>query len=184
MSGVSTDNAQAPGPPLRAYRSPVREQQARRTRRRILNAASGQFLDHGYAATPMRAVAAAADVSVPTVELQFGTKARLLKECIDVAIAGDDAPVAVLQRQWTAEAVASPGVPGFLRVVADVLCSAQARSAGLVLAAYEAAPGDREIAALIDQLQAQRTVTAAWILDGIIDRSPLRAGLGRAEALD
>ena len=48
----------------------------------------------------MRAIAAAAGVAVPTVELGFGTKARLLKAAIDVAIAGDDEPVPVLDRAW------------------------------------------------------------------------------------
>jgi hypothetical protein len=40
-------------------------------------------------------------VSVPTVELLFGNKARLLKAAIDVAIAGDDDAVPVLDRSWT-----------------------------------------------------------------------------------
>ena len=44
----------------------------------------------------MRAVAADAEVVLPTVELVFGTKAKLLKAVIDVAIAGDDEPVPML----------------------------------------------------------------------------------------
>lgn len=40
----------------------------------------------------MRAIGAAAGVSVPTVELVFGTKPRLLKTVIDVAIAGARRP--------------------------------------------------------------------------------------------
>ena len=40
----------------RRYRSPRREQQARRTRARITAAAARQFLARGYAAATMRAV--------------------------------------------------------------------------------------------------------------------------------
>ena len=40
----------------------------------------------------------AAGVSAPTVYAAFGTKATLLKACIDVAIAGDDEPVAIVDR--------------------------------------------------------------------------------------
>jgi len=40
----------------RRYRSPRREQQARRTRARIIAAAAQRFLARGYAATTMRAV--------------------------------------------------------------------------------------------------------------------------------
>ena len=47
----------------------------------------------------MRAVAADAGVAVPTVELAFGTKARLLKAVIDTAIAGDDEPAPMLARR-------------------------------------------------------------------------------------
>jgi AcrR family transcriptional regulator len=68
--------------------------QARRTRARIIAAAAQQFLAHGCAGTTMRAVALDADVALPTVELAFRTKARLLEAVIDVAIAGDDDQVA------------------------------------------------------------------------------------------
>ena len=43
-------------------------------------------------------------MSVATVELLFGTKVALLKAAIDVAIAGDDEPVAVLDRAWAGAA--------------------------------------------------------------------------------
>ena len=76
--------------PARSYRSPSRTEQARRTRSRILEAAHRLFVERGYPATTIRAVAESAGVAVPTVELLFGTKPRLLTSVIDVAIAGDD----------------------------------------------------------------------------------------------
>src|SRR4051794_32814364 len=88
----------------RAYRSAVRQEQARATRRLVLAAASEVFAAQGYAGATVRAIAGAAGVSVPTVELLFGTKAGVLKAAIDVAIAGDDAPVAVLDRPWAERA--------------------------------------------------------------------------------
>ena len=48
--------------PTRRYRSPRREQQARRTRARIIAAAADRFLARAYAATTMRAVAADAGI--------------------------------------------------------------------------------------------------------------------------
>ena len=90
----------APVVETRAYRSPRRDAQARLTRRRVLEAATASFLARGYAGTTMRAVAGGAGVSVATVELLFGTKVALLQAAIDVAIAGDDEPVAVLDRAW------------------------------------------------------------------------------------
>ena len=56
----------------RAYRSSRREAQARRTRRRVLDAATVVFLERGFAGATMRMIATRAGVSLSTVELLFG----------------------------------------------------------------------------------------------------------------
>ncbi|GAA1855834.1 hypothetical protein GCM10009836_40000 [Pseudonocardia ailaonensis] len=122
----------------RAYRSPRRAEQARRTRDRVLAAAAAEFAARGYAGATVKAIAAAAGVSVQAVEQRFGTKAALLKGAIDVAIAGDGEPVAVLERPWARAAAEAPDLRGFLAVAAPVLAAAAERSAGLVEAAFEA----------------------------------------------
>jgi AcrR family transcriptional regulator len=168
----------------RSYRSTRRAEQARRTRRRILDTAREAFVARGYAGTTVRAVAADAGVSVPTVELLFGTKAALLKAAIDVAIAGDDEPVPVLDRPWTEAARGTAGAEELLAVVVGVLGPAQARSAGLVLAAFEASAADPDLAVLSDQLVGQREATAAWIVDMLAARAPLRPELSRQQAVE
>jgi AcrR family transcriptional regulator len=62
------------GKPARGYRSAQRTAQAQRTRQRIIAAAAEQFAGAGYPATTMRSIAAAAGVSVASIELAFGTK--------------------------------------------------------------------------------------------------------------
>jgi AcrR family transcriptional regulator len=168
----------------RAYRSTKREEQARLTSRRVLEAATAVFLDSGFAGATMRAVAGRAGVSVPTVELLFGTKARLLKAAIDVAIAGDDEPLPVLDRSWAAAAVEAPTAHEFLGVVAGVLGSAQQRSAGLVLALFEAASTNAESAELAERMTAQRAATARWVVDQVTRKAPLGAGRTTEEAVD
>lgn len=150
----------------------------------MIEAATAVFLERGYAGTTMRAVAAAAGVSVPTVELAFGTKARLLKATIDVAIAGDDEPVPVLDRSWADAAGRATTVEEFLAIAADVIAAAQTRSAGLVLAVFEGARTDPELAALAAQRTAQRHATAEWLVDAMAAITPLRCELGRAEAVE
>jgi AcrR family transcriptional regulator len=174
----------APSQGRRPYRSPRREERARRTRARICAAATGQFLAAGHAGTTIKAVAAAAGVSVPTVEAAFGTKARLLKAAIDVATAGDDAPVAMLDRSWAAAAGVTPDPERFVAGFAAVLTASAERAAGLVLAALDAAPLDPDIDTVAAQLAAQREVMAAWLVDGLRQRAALRDGLDRAEAVD
>jgi AcrR family transcriptional regulator len=172
------------GATRRSYRSTVREEQARLTRRRILDAARDAFVARGYAGTTVRAIAAGAGVSVPTVELLFGTKAAVLKAAIDVAIAGDDEPVPVLDRAWTKLARRAPGAEELLAVVVGVLGAAQERSAGLVLAALEASASDPDLAVLSEQLVGQRETTAGWIVDTLAAKAPLRSELGRQQAVE
>ena len=168
----------------RGYRSPRREMQARRTRARIIAAAAQRFLAHGYAGTTMRAIALDAGVALPTVELAFRTKARLLKAVIDVAIAGDDEQVAMLDRQWAKGVESIAGPPDFVAAFARVLADSAERAAGLAATALEAARADEDIAAVAAQLMSQREVMASWLVDGIMHRSALREGTDRAAAVD
>jgi TetR/AcrR family transcriptional regulator, regulator of autoinduction and epiphytic fitness len=68
--------------------------------------------------------------------------------------------------------------------VAQVLCDAQARSAGVMLAAYEAAAADPDIHLLIADRESQRQRTASWIVDGVVARAALHPGLDRNTAID
>jgi len=108
----------------------------------------------------------------------------LLKAAIDVAIAGDHDPVAVLDRGGVAGADATAGATDFLAEVARVVRPAMTRSAGLVLAAFQAAATDETLAGLAQQLAEQRAATVAWIVDGVRGRAPLRAGVTRRRAID
>lgn len=168
----------------RGYVSGTRTEQAQKTRNRVIEAATRLFVQHGYAMTTIRAIAAEAGVSVPTVELLFGTKAQLLHVVIDVAIAGDDEPVPVLSRAWAADVQSVRDLADFLSVVAHVVSQAQARSAGVMLAAYEAAASDPDIQLLILDRESQRERTTAWIVDSVLERAALRRGLDRAGAID
>ena len=180
MSRVSADSITG----KRGYVSAARTQQARQTRRRVIDAATRLFVAQGYASTTMRVIAAEAGVSIPTVELIFGTKAQLLHVVLDVAIAGDDEPIPVLSRAWAQDAQLTDDVVEFLSAVAEVLQEAQVRSAGVMLAAYEAAASDPDIYVLVTDRELQRERTAGWIVDGVLGRASLRDGLDRAAAVD
>jgi AcrR family transcriptional regulator len=81
------------------YRSALRAEQARQTRLRILDAASGLFAKRGYVAVTMDAIAAAAGVAVDTVYATFGTKRGLLSALIDQGVVGPDVTGPVLQQE-------------------------------------------------------------------------------------
>jgi AcrR family transcriptional regulator len=168
----------------RSYRSTRRERQARQTRERILAAAATEFARIGYAATPIRAIAERAAVSVPTIELAFGTKAQLLQAAVSFSIRGDAGPEAMLERPWAREAMQASSADEFLAIFASVLVEGEQRSAGLVVAAFEAANQDQSLSALAERLRAQRTETAAWLVDGLTARARLRDTVTREQAID
>jgi AcrR family transcriptional regulator len=182
---MGADDQASPGSrPSRPYRSAQRQDQARRTRARVIAAARDAFLADGYAGTTVRAVASAAGVSVATVEQAFGTKAELLRQVIDVAIAGDDEPIGVLQRGPAAEAGRAGTASDFLHAVAAILTAGQQRSARLVVVAAEAAAADVGLRPVVAQRLELRAVTAAWIVDGVVRRRPLRPDLAGDHAVD
>jgi TetR/AcrR family transcriptional regulator, regulator of autoinduction and epiphytic fitness len=124
------------------------------------------------------------DVAVPTVEAAFGTKARLLKTVIDAAIAGHEAPVPMLERDWAARARAASDAATVAAEFAGTLTASAQRAAGLVLAAFDAARLDPDIAEVAAQLGRQRGIMAAWLVDELTARSSLRHGISRDEAID
>ena len=67
-----------------------RAEKAEATRRRVLDAAVGLFVERGYHSTTIESIAVAADVSVETIYKRFGSKAGMLKAARDAAVA--DAP--------------------------------------------------------------------------------------------
>ena len=70
----------------RRYSSAVREEQAARTRARILDAAAELFLEDGYARTSVQGIADQAGVARDTVHAVFGTKSRVLTALIDTRL--------------------------------------------------------------------------------------------------
>jgi len=168
----------------RSYQSPQREGRARATRLRILRAATSLFDECGYAATTIRSVAERAGVAVPTVEALFGTKARLLKAAIDVATAGDDEPLPMLDRDWAAAATIAADPETFLTILASVLAPVQSRSSGLVLSVFEGAGSDPELAGLAAQMTAQRVTMATWAVVRLTALGALRTGVAEGEAVD
>ena len=90
-------------PAQRPYRSRLREDQARATRRAVVGAARDLFVELGWSRTTIDAVAARAGVSRKTVFSSVGGKAELLKLALDWALVGDDEPIPMSGRQVIAE---------------------------------------------------------------------------------
>ncbi|HEY1180164.1 MAG TPA: helix-turn-helix domain-containing protein, partial [Phytomonospora sp.] len=120
---------------------------ARQTRRKMLAAARDLFVEHGYGATALQDIADRAGVAVQTIYFTFGTKRALLKEVVDVAIAGDDEPVATMDRTWFREALAAPTAAKQLDLHVTATATILARVAAITKVLAAAAATDPEISA-------------------------------------
>src|SRR5919199_129558 len=132
----------------RRYASSHRQEQAGQTRRAILDSAARLFVDPGYAATPLTAVAAHAGVAIQTVYKVFGSKKALLSALVDVTVAGDDEPVPLSQRQFVADIAALTDARAKLARYAQHLAETHARQAQVMLALASAATADPDAAAI------------------------------------
>lgn len=92
------------------YDNRQRQQSARATRARVLEAAHASFLRRGFGGTTIRQVADDAGVSQETIYKTFGGKAALLKSVYDVTLAGDDeeVPLAARPEAMAARDAATP----------------------------------------------------------------------------
>ena len=138
----------ASAPTTRSYVAPKRQAAALTTRRRIRTAATELFLEQGYAATSMRAVAAAAGVAEKTVYLQYETKGALLKEVVETAIVGDDADRPVAERVWFVEVLAEVDPERKLQRIVDGTADLHERTGPVFSVARGAATVDSDVAQL------------------------------------
>jgi AcrR family transcriptional regulator len=170
--------------PKRRYDSTRRQQQAKETRRAILDAAAVLFVDPGYAATPLTTVAAKAGVAVQTVYAVFGTKRQLLSELVDVTIAGDDEPVALPDRAFVAEINALVGAAAKLTRYAQHLAQTNARTAEVILALAGAATADPDAAAIWRKNQEQRRFGMRAFAASLMATGDLRPDLDVEQVAD
>lgn len=145
-----------PVKPRRRYDSSGRQEQARRSRRAVLQAAHELFLDRGFAATTMPDVAAAAGVSVQTVYKAFGNKPGLAKAVFDVTMAGDDEPVAMLQRPSLGRVRDEPDPHRKFRLYGQFLAEVAPRHVPIQLVIRDAASSDPDAREVWASLQDER----------------------------
>jgi AcrR family transcriptional regulator len=168
----------------RSYTSGLRAAQAQRTRAQIVAAAAAQFVEHGYAATTIDAIAAAAGVSRKTVFASGGSKAELIKLAYDHATTGDAEPVPLRERPVVQALVGEPDPARMLAGFAAMVTGIQGRIARLHAALAGAAETDPEARALFERLDEQRLAAMRAPATLLSRRGALRRGLTIATAAD
>lgn len=178
MSATFTKSTQT-----RAYRSPLRDGQAAKTRARILDAAADLFATLGYGGTSLAKIAEQAGVSVETVKAS-GAKRDLLLASFENSFAGmagieslaDHAPVV----QITADGDNVRYLAGIVHFVAE----SNRRSSRLWLAFFAAAAADTELGAKFAGLQARRRIDILVLVDELRSRGIVAAEAPRETQAD
>jgi AcrR family transcriptional regulator len=170
-------------PGKRPYTSAVRDSQARRTRRQIVAAAGRLFAEQGFAATTIDAIAAEAGVSRKTVFTSVGGKVALLKLAYDYAMAGDDEPVPMIEREGLQAIMAEPDAHQQMRMFAEFVTGMGERISALWLALRGAAEVDEEARELYTRWDRQRhdTMHGGPVHD-LLAKNAVRTDVTPAEA--
>jgi AcrR family transcriptional regulator len=161
-----------------------RESRARETRRRIIEAGLRLFLDNGYVNTTVQGIAQEACVAPATIYQAFGTKHAVLAAALDITVAGDDTPLAVLDRDWVEDARREKNRGRQLRLIVEGASLIAARTSPLKEVLRDAAATEGAARELIREDHERRHRTQGVLVDLLIENRQLRAGIDRRRAVD
>ena len=117
-----------------------------RTETELIDAAHTLFLERGYVATTLAAIARRAGVGERTVYVRFGTKATLFRRVVDHALVGDTQPIDFAHRPLTREAMTADTLTGRIHALADLSIGIAERAGPLFEVATQAEGLEPELA--------------------------------------
>lgn len=123
-------------------------------------------------------------MSVQTVYKAFGNKPRLAKAVFDVAMAGDDEPVPMLQRASLGRVRDERDPRMRLRRYGEFLAEVAPRHVPVQLVIRDAASSDPEAQTVWAELQAERLKGMTQFARALHDDGHLRPGVSTREARD
>jgi len=164
----------------RTYRSPLREEAARRTREAVLEAAAQVFAEEGYAGATIEQVAARACVSRPTV-FGVGSKAQLFALARQRAATGGRLTD---NDEGFQRLLAIPDARRLLEEFAAFTAAISQRLGPLQLVLEQAAGTDPELAQLLESSQQELLECARGIVAAAAATGSLRRDIPRAAAAD
>ena len=171
-------------PVKRNYDNSRRLAQVRATRLRVIEAAKRLFIESGYPATTIEAVADAADVSLPTLYRLFGSKRALLAAVLDTSFGGDDEPIAFGDRPAVRAARAEADPVKMVEAFGRILTDLMERTSAILHVLATAAQVDPEAADLLAEIRRQRHTGQSRIVAALAERDALDPDLDPAQAAD
>jgi AcrR family transcriptional regulator len=177
---VSTTSRPAP---RRKYDNSRRRADAQARQRRIIDAATALLVEQGFAATSIDQIAAAADVSSPTVYATFGSKAGVLARAIDVAVVGDYEDIPLVDRLLSVIEKSGTQTPRQFAAGIQLIRTINQRVAPLMRVMEQAASADPALQELRTRLIGAIRADCTAVIEKFW-RTALRPGLSEAQAAD
>ena len=170
-------------PVARRYDSSGRQRDAAQRQARVLEAARTLFLEHGYGATSIDQIAAAAGTSPQTVYATFGGKPGILRRVMDVAIGGDDEDIRLIERPEYSEAFATADVRERIDRLSQLAAHVHRRSAELIALVERVSGSDPAVDELARDLRSWQRADAKLMMDSV-PPDMFRRDLSRDQILD
>lgn len=167
----------------RARSRTTKAEQARATRRRIVAAAADLFVAEGFVSTTVAQIAASAGVAVQTLYLAFRNKTAILGATFDIAIAGDDEPVPIADREWFRQVLSEPDGGRAIEIFAAACQVIMTRTTPLY-AVMRSAAADPEVADLLTHHKQLRYVSFGAVAKALTTKQGFAPSLTRARAAD
>jgi AcrR family transcriptional regulator len=160
-----------------------RADKTQQTHQRIVEAATQLFVERGYVATTIDAIAEAADVAVETVYARFGNKTNLMIAVKDAAVTeGGQVPLA--QRPELAALAAETSQPRQLQAAAALSRGMLERTSPVYAALRDAAAADAVLAGQLTAEIGRRRDFQRALTRLVQARGPFRDGLTTNQAAD
>jgi AcrR family transcriptional regulator len=145
----------------RHYDSTWRQEQARETRQRIIQAAHDLFVKKGYGSTTIADIAREAGVAVETVYAAFRNKHTLLRQVWYVSFRGDEEDVRLWDRPEIRAVIAEPNLARRFEAQAVVLTAVFRRITPLLIMLQGAVASQPAAAAMLAEFDELRLDAAA-----------------------
>ena len=168
----------------RRYNSTKRKNQARETRRQIVEAAAKLFSERGYNGATIESIAQEAEVSPETIYANFGNKRAILSHLIGISVGGDDQPVPLLQRSKQLSILLEQDPHQQLHLFAQDITEILERVAPIFEIMRLAAKSEPDIADLLQDVLKERLANMTILVQHLSDHSPLRQGMTDKQAAE
>jgi AcrR family transcriptional regulator len=179
---VSTPPADS-SEPRRNYDNRRRRADAQARQRKIVEAATTLFVEHGFGATSIDHIAAAADVSSPTIYATYGSKAAVLEAAIEIALFGGEDEIPLLDQAPSLAGISAGNATARFAAYAKFFRTLNERVAPLARVMEQAASSDPAIKETRSRMGASmRANCNQWIKQ--LGPKALRSGLLPTHAAD